>query len=487
MSAPSGPPPLGLFVAGCLAASLALQFSFQPVIGSDGFFHIRAAERVFGGGMPWLPLSVFADGWVDHQLLFHILLWPLAAAFPGVVAAKLAGALLAVVATLSLHRTLTGLRAPHAALLAASPLLGWLFWLRLEMPRAQGLSVALLLLTFGALTGKRWRTAFALAFAYAWTYHVSLVLLPLAAALIAARAARERALDLRPVLAVGGGLLAGFAIHPHSPGTLRFAWQHVVLKVLNRDGLPVGGEWVDGGLVPLLRHGWPALLALAGSGLLLRVRWRRMASETGAALLLAAGATGAILVGTKPVEYALPLAALALGLAARDAGARLPTPLVKVAWVGLALALLLSGLRVRQAVIATEPDPYARAAALAWLAEHAEPGERVFHFSWNDFPELVFHGPQFEYIAGLDPHFLALHDPELWRLYEQLGGPYTGLRSQAIAERFGARWAVLVLPHPGAREALAADPGLHKTFDDGGTLVFAVAPPGRDTAVPAGP
>jgi hypothetical protein len=475
-----------------LAASLAVQFLFPQLIDSDGFFHIRMAERVLSGEMPWMPLSVFRHGWVDHQFLFHVLLWPFVAALPGgVVAAKLAAACFAALAAFAMERFLRSRGAPAPLLFAALPFaLSWLFFLRMEMPRAQSLSLALLLATVAAMDAGRWRRLFALSWVFVWTYHVAFGLLPVAllhAGLRWRDGARGRSLLAGPA-AVAGGLLAGLLVHPQSPRTLRFAWQHVVLKVWNREALPVGLEWTDGSLGQLLSRGGGGAAALAIAALLLaRTAPGRRSSLALLLAVLAAGASALACVGTKFIEYQVPFSTLALALALRDHGIperfqalvlrSLPASRLRH-WAGAALLLLLaaSGSRLASAVERTEPDPWRLAPLARELRRHASPGASVFHFSWNDLPELVFHAPEYRYVVGLDPHFLALEDPELWRVYEGLGGAWGPDRATPIRERFGAGWAVLVLPWPGAREALAADPGLLPVWEDGSAILYRVAP-----------
>lgn len=475
---PPLPPPLRALAGflGLLVASLVLQFSFEPLVGSDGYFHIAQADRL-GRGMPWMPQSVFADGWVDHQLLFHTLLWPFARALPGVVAAKAGAATFCAVAIFALHRFAErrGFPAPWA--LAIAPIAtSWLVLLRLEMPRTQSLSLALLIACIAALDRRRPALLAALCFAYAWTYHVALGVLPVALLFAGVLHAREGLRSAwRLPAAAAAGLAAGWTIHPHSPGTWRFLHQHVVLKVLNESELPVGLEWTDGSLAALVEHGGAALAALVVATALC-VRGARRSSLTLVLLALSAGTSVLALSGTKFLEYSVPLSFLALGSAMLDSGVRLPARARPWLAAVLALGLLAAGGRVASAVVQTEPDPDRLAGAAGYLRAHAEPGEPVFHFSWNDFPELVFHAPEFTYVVGLDPHFLALADPERWALFEALGGAYSGLRSEAIRGEFGARWAVVALPHPGAREALAADPGLSLVFEDNRALVYALAP-----------
>jgi hypothetical protein len=61
------------------------------------------------------------------------------------------------------------------------------------------------------------------------------------------------------------------------------------------------------------------------------------------------------------------------------------------------------------------------AAALDAVRTVAKPGERIFHQHWDDFGPLWGQGREFRYIAGLDPSFLHLVDPEFSRRYTEFG------------------------------------------------------------------
>lgn len=469
-----------------LAVSCAFQFSVGCIIGSDGFFHIRMAERVLSNQMPWMPLSVFGDGWIDHQLLFHLALAPFAWVLPGVTAAKLGAAVGAAFAGWACYRFVRLRGGPLPLLFALLPFaLSWTFWARMEMPRAQSLSLVLLVASLGAmLAGRHW-LVFALAWLYAWTYHVSVILLPISLLHLAMVAAASGELPAArrwkvPCLAMAG-LASGFVIHPHSPRTLTFLYQHVVVKVLNRRELPVGPEWVEGGVVTLLKAGWGGLAALALAVVFQAVARRRRVDTlfiTAVALFASLGAVTAV----KFVEYSVPLSCLALALAARDLLASRGVALGRRRALRIALAIVVaggvlwSGLGLRWRSLEQFPDPTRVEPAMAWITQHVPPGEIVYHFSWSHFSELVFYGPDYRYIVGLDPHFLALEDPELWTLYEHIGEGWGTNPSKPIRESFGAEWAVLVLPYPGAPEVLGNDPGMTVVFQDDGAIVYRVSP-----------
>ena len=78
---------------------------------------------------------------------------------------------------------------------------------------------------------------------------------------------------------------------------------------------------------------------------------------------------------------------------------------------------------------------------------------------------------------GLDPHFLALKDPEQWAFYERLSRCHYSNPSKVIRERFGARWALVSLPWEGAERCMAQDPGMELVLRSPGALLYRIAAP----------
>jgi hypothetical protein len=481
-----------LFFLAALIGSIALQFSFPHLIGSDGFFHLRMAQDPLAG-MPWMPQSIFGEGWVDHQFLFHLLMAPFAILAPGIAGAKLSAAVFAALATTACYRFLRQERVPGAVLVALLPwAASWVFGLRLEMPRAQSLALLFLVLGLIALQRARPLLLFVLAWAFMASYHVAIIALPIAL-LHAAIVGRARgAINLRASAAVACGLVAGLSIHPHSPRTFSFLWQHVVQKVANEEGLPVGGEWRDGILTLLRPHALDGalfhelgrvlsfslgpLLLLGGAALALFLSRSRRSPEALLLLVLATCASAGLLAGSKAVEYAAPFSALALGLSLRDlnpAWLRKPRILRRLG-VTLVALLFLQACWLRASVVATEPSPDRFAETADFLRGQANEGEVIYHFSWGDFPELVWHAPEFRYIVGLDPHFLQLKSKHLWDRYADLAVCSYANPSKPIRSLFGARWAIVSLPWPGAEGCMAQDPNMELVFRSQGALVYRV-------------
>ena len=417
----------------------------------DGYFHIRFASlgpmAWMGSDFPWMPHSVFADGhWVDHQLLFHALQWPFTLAFDALTAAHVSAAVFAALAvaawTWALHRRgVPGAWMWSLALLGASRF----FVDRMLMPRTQALSLALMMVGLALALEARLLAVAAVGFGFAWTYHVSALLIPIAG--MAALLTR----DWRVLAAGTAGVVAGFVLHPQSPDTLSFFWLHAVEKVLNPGNEAVGAEWMAAPPLAWAVHTAPVLVLL----LSLLPGLRRTGAETRLLGLFGLGWLALSLGAVKWVEYAVPFLVFAAALAWRDLG-RSPR------WALLFVPLIaFNGWQTMLHVQGTLP-PVER---LQGVAE-ALPAEdcAVFHADWTDFSELFFHAPQCSYVVGLDPHFLSAADPRRHELVEAaLAGQVSELGRMA-EEAFGAGWVVTT--NPAMRHRAMADERLELVHED---------------------
>ena len=187
-------PPASTVVAAAVALMCLVYFgvlqAMDPRLADyDSWFHIRYAWllRQHGPWMdfPWMPHSFFADGFVDHQWLYHVLLVPFTFVEDLRVGAKASAVALSSFAVTAfsvvLHRR--GVRWPvlwAVVLLAGSRFLT----VRLMMPRTQALSLAFLLLGWLMATEKNIRGLGIVGFLYGWSYHVSAMLGPTALATV---------------------------------------------------------------------------------------------------------------------------------------------------------------------------------------------------------------------------------------------------------------------------------------------------------------
>jgi hypothetical protein len=191
-------------------AGLALvQFATPDLPDNDGFYHIKMAWLMRTQGpkpaFTWLPLSVLNHReFYDHHFLFHAALAPFT--FGDLrLGAKLGAVFFASLAFLAIWLLLQRQRTPLAWLWALGLLgISSAFLLRMSIPRAQSLSLAVLALGMLWLLENRPVRLALLAFFYVWLYNAFPLLLALAVLHLLAVWLIERRLELRLALAVGG-------------------------------------------------------------------------------------------------------------------------------------------------------------------------------------------------------------------------------------------------------------------------------------------
>ncbi len=456
-----------------MAALQAWLLSWTPgFIGADSAFHIAYArhwrETGFVGDFPYLSATLFAEHWVDHQLLYHAMLLPFAGTdlvTGGRASVVFFAGVVGLCAGLVVRRCSPAVAAGFlVALMGAGPALWW----RLSMVRTQGLALGLLMLALLALRRRSIWPALAVGYVFALSYQAAVLLGLLGALWILAHAVLRQPLRQaeRSVLALLGGVAAGFVVNPYFPDTLGFLIAHVGFKVLNPNRMPVGSEWEPVPAEALL-SGTPVALALFLSALVLaglawRQGWLRPAALT--VLAFAGLAIPASLVAGKFLEYFAPMGVLAAALLVAD----MPRGR-RGAAAGLALAGLLGLLWIRADLpprIAAAPSIDRWAGACEWTRENVPEGEVIFHFGWAEFPELFFHDRAHRYVVGLDPNFMDLLDHDLATTYLALERGEHPHPVAAIREQFGSRYVFVGVRRPAALRALGADPRAEIVYSD---------------------
>ena len=453
-----------------LAGFGALQAADPRLADYDAWFHIRYAWLLRQHGpwldFPWMPHTFFAEGWVDHQWLYHLALVPFTFFDDLRVGAKASAAVFSALATALFAAVLHRRQVRWPLLWAVVLIAGSRFLVvRLLMPRTQALSLAFLLGTWLLATERKSRALTALGFLYGWTYHVAAMAVPttLATVLPAQDHPLRRRAGLVGLASVG--VVGGLLLTPYFPRSAEYFWLHVVEKVANQRQLEVGAEWFPVQSRLWLQHVAPAVavgLTALGAALVRGVRAER---DTLSAGVLAVGWLMLALWSQKWIEVAVPFGLLFAALLWRDARLSpawlLWTPLV-AAW---------NGVQAVDHVRSTVP-PHDRLARIGAVLE-AQPGA-VFHPDWTDFSELYYYAPSCTFTVGLDPTFLAAADPSRYRLMDGILKGKVPDISGAVTAAWAADWVVLT--DPALAPIAAADPGLTLVLEDGRSTLWRVEP-----------
>lgn len=488
---------LGVVLFEIFAGSMAwIQFTTPDMPGNDGFYHIKMAYLMRTEGLrpdfPWLPQTILnAREYSNHHFLFHVALIPFTFS-DLIVGAKWAAVLFASLAFLSIWWFLRGQGTPHAALWALGLLVvSEAFLYRMSIPRAQSLSLVVLVIGLHLLLTKKYKRLLPLAFLYVWLYDAFPLLILLSVVYILAEWITARRLDLRPLLFVGLGSLLGLLIHPYFPNNLVFLIRHILPKLSGTTAISVGSEWYPYDTAQLIENSPLALVAFLSGVIALGLRSRRMNTQI-ATSLFASLLFGAMLFQSRRfIEYfpafVLIFAAFAWAPLIEKEGGRTVTETNEFKkfwrernWIAPAVMLVMLVIGYWQTLPAAAESvsgskPYQRyAGAAGWLKENTPPSTRIFQTDWDDFPRLFYYNTHNIYLVGLDPTFMRLYNAELYDRWVEITRGEVDNPAEAIYAEFGSAYVLTDLHHEAFIQTAAEDPGLEEAYRDEDAMVYRV-------------
>jgi len=431
----------------------------------------------------WLPLTTLGPTqYADQHFLFHVLLMPFTWFGDLRLGAKLAAVLFGSAAVFSLYWLTLRYRIRYPLLWLMALLgCGWAFYVRLNMTKAQSISIVFIVAGIILLFERKYVWLAPAAFLYVWTYNLFVLLGVLAVIWTAVVWWSERKFEWKPLLWTAVGMLAGFVINPFFPRDIHLFIQHLIAKSGKMSiSSGVGFEWYPLVSLEFLQGAFVACAAM-GVGYIAfgyalgfnrneRVRLQRP-------LLLMIFSTFLLLITVRSarfMEYWPPLAVIFAAFAMQSAwdagksdsdksdakveesdsgsgdeeacegvGEEAPAARLgkwRVAVIGLLLAAgMVYSLRVAHAKIpeiTLAPDQY-RAGA-EWMRANIPAGALIYDLFWWDFPKLLYYDTEHRYVSGLDPIYLAAQHPELQSLSDRLElgsepDPAAAIRSQFAA------------------------------------------------------
>ncbi len=364
------------------------------------------------------------------------------------------------------------------------------FLYRMSITRAQSLSLGVLALGLAWMFEGKHRHLAVLAFLYVWMYDAFPLLLILAVLHLISIALIEHRLEYRPLLFIGIGIVLGMLINPYFPHNIIFSYRHMLPKLTGATSVSVGNEWYPYDTGQLLKNSLPALVAFGSGILALGLAGRKMDVRTGTSLLAALLFGLMLFQARRFIEYfppfALIFAAFAWTPLIRDPGPAtvsqtqsnprglwqrtLPAFVLAFAVIAAAGKSLPA---TRASIQASKPYNLYESAS-EWLKKNTPAGALVFQTDWDDFPRLFFYNTHNTYLAGLDPTYMQLYDPELYDLWVLITRGDVQQPSQFIANRFHAQYVHSDLKHGDFLRKAEQDPGLHEVYRDDQAVVFEV-------------
>lgn len=253
----------------------------------DSFYHAKMALLLWEQGLPrdfpWLYFTTLHYAYVDHHLLFHILLIPfvlLGKVFYGATDTALFwGAKVGVITGISLafgafYALLDHFKIRYTplwiGLLLAAP---YDFYFRLHMVRVQSYSLFVMLLGLGALFTRRYVLVGVLCFFYVSLYGGAFFLPMFLGIYFLLRLLIDKTWEWKLLAYGAGGFILGFLTDPYFLNMFGFLKQQIFETGLGyaKTELNVGGEWRPYDTWYLMEMGWLTFIVL-GAGILVSLR-----------------------------------------------------------------------------------------------------------------------------------------------------------------------------------------------------------------------
>ena len=486
---------IGMFLLFIIGFAI-VQNGTTALAGNDGYYHIKMGYLIRNEGLtpdfPYLPQTILNEAaYYDHHLLYHVYLALFASVDPAVdegvgltQAAKLASILLPALAFLAIWWLLHNHKIPFAGLFALTLFaVSEPFLYRMSMPRAQSLSLLLLIIGLHWLLQGKYSRLLPLGFIYVWAYNAFPLLLIFAGVYVIATLMTEQRFVWQALFYPAIGIGLGLVINPYFPQNIEFIWGHLAPK-LGESSTRVGTEWSPYRTWTLVENSAGAFLALLAGILALGWSDRRISKNT----LVILGITvlfGYMLFESRRfVEYFPPFALLFLAFSSQPIiqswqetwQSHQPllfqlAPVVLV--IALAYPLFITISDARGLMENSKPaDQYAN--AVLWLRQNSLAGTHIFQTDWDDFTRLFFYNSDAIYTAGLDPTFMELHDPALFEEWVDITRGRVEDPSQLIRSRFDGEYVFSDLKHESFIAEAEQDPFLTEVYRDDYAVIYKV-------------
>ncbi|MFA6423426.1 MAG: hypothetical protein WCW17_03165 [Patescibacteria group bacterium] len=461
--------------------------------GEDSFYHVGMAKFILEKGIvksfPWLYYTIQNTNFVDHQLLFHLLIIPFIKIFGDNVGPKLM-----VMTSLSLAFGFLFLlfrenKLKYGFIYAIIILFTMPsdFYFRMSFIRVQAVAILFMVLTFYFIQKNKPLHIGILSFLFVWLYSGSVFLLAIIGSLFIGQLLANEKINWKIILYGLGGFTLGIIINPYFPKNISYFYNQLFMTGLGAKPYS-GGEWR-----PYDTWYWVQISAISIMLFLTSLVY------TISKNIKINGKTLAILIYTffllilqwkskRFVEYwpfwASISAFLLIGQNIESAMQKL------VKKNGLVFLLyIIVGILIIFVVYTKSYEQIGRAqndtstgintistkSVNDYLIKNSSEGDIVFTDDWDMFPYYFYYNRKNYYIVGLDPEFMNQFNTSLYKEFADISSGSDNRNLERIKNDFKAKWVLVFFDHQQFRRNLETKPELFKKeFDDGTYYLFRV-------------
>lgn len=452
------------------AMAFALFAFFQAnrlILDPDTFYHLKIVQMMTEThqpvtSFPWLTATALSRIYVDHHLIYHALLVPFVVLFSPFIGGKIFTALIAATLLTFMFFFFRQEKielAWYFTFLAAS---SFNFIFRLNLIKASGIAILVLLFGIWALFNKRFWLAAAIAAIYVSVHGGFILYLVAATIMVAANSFEITAnsiipavlrsrfglfkdfirncfapLNLKTFFSVLGGTALGVAISPYHLKLLPFLQEQLIqVGIFTKlTTVRMGNEWYPFPFDQFFLYNAVILITFSLSLVICLMDRNRRNAKTIFFLLFSSFFLILTMRSRRFIEYFVPTAIIFSALVMPDilTWGRGVTEAMKsrgkLQFVAIAMmAIIAIGpvvvggsmiWEMAQSLSFGRDISYMEGVA-GWLKANTQPEEIIFHTDWSDFPSLFYWDSDNYYLVGLDPTFMYIVSPSLYTMYEDI-------------------------------------------------------------------
>lgn len=456
-----------LLVGAVCAFLQTIAIQWQGFLDPDAFYHAGMGRLFVDQGIitafPWLDLTIFGKSYSDIHFLFHAYSGPFIWAFGDFQGLRVAGIFLVFILGFVLSKSFRSLRLPYPALWVIALFLTQPFVMRMGLGKASPMALIWFVLGIAFFWLNRNAVLLLCTFLFALTHNAWVFVLGAVGVLAFGQILYARIVRMESwknaFLASGwsgviatllGGVL-GTALHPNALNDVYISFITIFSIGLGTPitSLPMGLEWQPLELSSYIVWfgGWIGLIIMGLAGLLFAPK-KNIGHVQGMMVTsfgwLFAVLTAMTLKSVRVVEYLSPVIVLfcASLWACVDVKSffvqfHLSKENGRLTWRGIFISVLFLGVFIRSfhGVYQNFHEDILKdniyTTSTQVISVQANPGERIFHQRWDDFPMLFRANKNVRFVSGLDPYLLFASSSTLSTEYNDLTfGSTTPTREQ---------------------------------------------------------
>ncbi len=474
--------------------SYFLWLNNTPVFSDpDSFYHAKIINLISQQGIihnfTWLPFTTLNDIYIDHHLLYHLLLVPFSFVIDPLLLVKIAAVFLASSFIVLFQWLLDKFKIKYSFIYTLILLTSYQFIFRLNLAKVPALSLIVLLLFIYLLfqQTKKWSwSLFILSFIYVWFYGAWVIGLFLVVLYVGLdnffNYLKHQKQNYKVLLSSLSGFIAGLILNPYFPTNLKFYYQQIFqIGLVNyKDIVGVGGEWYGLSIFNFIQHNLIILIIFLLASLTLVIYKKKYQVQQWFLFVISSLFFVLTLKSQRAIEYFVPLALIFSALIFNKINIKEKiNDFIKnvthgklIARVLIVLLLLylpiifLGNYQGLKITLGTNYNFNTFKNSMSWLAEHTQPGEIIFHDRWDDWPVFFYYNSYNRYIIGLDPTFMYFKDKDKYNSWRQIKNGQIKRPCLLIHQKFNSQYIFIKKGNQLLKKNISHDQYCHLVYQD---------------------